>query len=134
MTMDLTHLPTAIREHAFDGNTDRIRQVRAANWVGYARATRALDRLEELIEHPPCARMPCLLIYGESGMGKTMIVESCCERSNVDIACGTASGAGKPHSLLNINFSDWCSVFSRDGKRGLDQHASQCGSRGVQAI
>jgi len=75
MTLDLTHLPTAIREHAFDGNTDRIRQVRAANWVGYARATRALDRLEELIEHPPCARMPCLLIYGESGMGKTMIVE-----------------------------------------------------------
>ena len=75
MTLDLTHLPTAIREHAFDGNSDRIRQVRAANWVGYARATRALDRLEELIEHPPCARMPCLLIYGESGMGKTMIVE-----------------------------------------------------------
>lgn len=75
MTLDLTHLPAGIRERAFDGNNDRIRQVRAANWVGYARATRALDRLEELIEHPPCARMPCLLLYGESGMGKTMIVE-----------------------------------------------------------
>jgi len=75
MTLDLTHLPTAIREHAFDGNSDRIRQVRAANWVGYARAARPLNRLEELIEHPPGARMPCLLIYGESGMGKKMIVE-----------------------------------------------------------
>jgi hypothetical protein len=75
MTLDLTHLPIGIRERAFDGTGDRIRQVRAANWVGYARATRALDRLEELIEHPPCARMPCLLLYGESGMGKTMIVE-----------------------------------------------------------
>ena len=72
--LDLTHLPIGIGERAFDGTGDRIRQVRAANWVGYARATRALDRLEEL-EHPPCARMPCLLLYGESGMGKTMIVE-----------------------------------------------------------
>ena len=41
MTLDLTHLPTSIRERAFDGNQDRIRQVRAANWVGYARASRA---------------------------------------------------------------------------------------------
>jgi type II secretory pathway predicted ATPase ExeA len=75
VTLDLTHLPKGIRERAFDGSHDRIRQVRAANWVGYARATRALDRLEELIEQPSCARMPCLLLYGESGMGKTMIVE-----------------------------------------------------------
>jgi hypothetical protein len=75
MTLDLSHLPKTIRERAFDGNQDRIRQVRAANWVGYARATRALDRLEELFEQPSCARMPCLLLYGESGMGKTMIVE-----------------------------------------------------------
>ena len=75
VTLDLTHLPTAIRERAFDGNQDRIRQVRAANWVSYSRASRALDRLDELIEQPSCARMPCLLLYGESGMGKTMIIE-----------------------------------------------------------
>jgi hypothetical protein len=76
MTLDLQHLPTAVRERAFDSNQDRIRQVRAANWVGYGRATRALDRSDELIEQPSCARMPCLLLYGDSGMGKTMIVES----------------------------------------------------------
>jgi type II secretory pathway predicted ATPase ExeA len=75
MTLDLSHLPTNIRERAFDSNQDRIRQVRAANWVGYGRATRALERLDELIEQPSCARMPCLLLYGDSGMGKTMIVE-----------------------------------------------------------
>jgi replication-associated recombination protein RarA len=75
MTLDLSHLPSAIRERAFDSNQDRIRQVRAANWVGYGRATRALERLDELIEQPSCARMPCLLLYGDSGMGKTMIVE-----------------------------------------------------------
>ena len=35
VTLDFTHLPTAIRERAFDGNQDRIRQVRAANWVNF---------------------------------------------------------------------------------------------------
>ena len=75
MTLDYSHLPTAIRERVFDSNDERIRQIRAANWVGYARATRALTRLDELIEQPSCARMPCLLLYGESGMGKTMIIE-----------------------------------------------------------
>jgi hypothetical protein len=45
MTLDLSHLPSSIRERAFDSNQDRIRQVRAANWVGYGRATRALERL-----------------------------------------------------------------------------------------
>jgi uncharacterized protein YjiS (DUF1127 family) len=47
MTLDLSHLPSAIRERAFDSNQDRIRQVRAANWVGYSRARRALERLDE---------------------------------------------------------------------------------------
>jgi hypothetical protein len=75
MTLDLSHLSTAVRERAFDSNQDRIRQVKVANWVGYARANRALERLDEMIEQPSCARMPCLLLYGESGMGKTMIVE-----------------------------------------------------------
>jgi hypothetical protein len=75
MTLDLSHLPVAVRERAFDGNQDRIRQVKTANWVGHTRANRALERLAEMLEQPSCARMPCLLLYGESGMGKTMIVE-----------------------------------------------------------
>jgi predicted ATPase len=75
MTLDLSHLPTALRERACDSNEDRIHQVKEANWVGYSRANRALAWLDEMIEQPPCARMPCLLLYGESGMGKTMLVE-----------------------------------------------------------
>jgi len=59
MTLDLSHLPIAVRERAFDSNQDRIRQVKVANWVGYTRANRALERLDEMIEQPSCARMPC---------------------------------------------------------------------------
>ena len=52
MTLDLSHLPTALRERACDSNQDRIRQVKEANWVGYTRANRALERLDEMIEQP----------------------------------------------------------------------------------
>jgi hypothetical protein len=31
--------------------------------------------LERRYHYPTCARMPCMLLYGDSGMGKTMILE-----------------------------------------------------------
>ena len=34
-----------------------------------------LDRLNFLVGYPKCARMQCLLLYGDSGMGKTMVVD-----------------------------------------------------------
>ena len=35
---------------------------------------RILDRLAELVDYPPRDRMPCLVIYGVTGMGKTRVV------------------------------------------------------------
>jgi hypothetical protein len=34
-----------------------------------------LERLVDLIEYPPRDRMPCLVIYGSTGMGKTRIIQ-----------------------------------------------------------
>jgi len=53
----------------------RIRLVQTARWVAYSRAQSVVDELERRYHYPSCARMPCLLSYGESGMGKTMILE-----------------------------------------------------------
>jgi SpoVK/Ycf46/Vps4 family AAA+-type ATPase len=75
MTLDLTHLNTPVRELAFGSVPQRIRHVHTARWVRYPRAELALEHLERLIDFPPCARMPCLLLYGDSGIGKTMILE-----------------------------------------------------------
>ena len=44
-----------------------------ASRYNYPRAQQALAMLEDLIVFPQRARMPNLLIVGESGMGKTMI-------------------------------------------------------------
>ncbi len=39
------------------------------------RAGIAVEELERRFHHPTCARMPCMLLYGDSGMGKSMILE-----------------------------------------------------------
>ncbi|MGL4241259.1 MAG: TniB family NTP-binding protein [Beijerinckiaceae bacterium] len=75
MSDDLTHLFPASRELALRNDEQRIRLMRADRWISYPRAEAALAKLEELLAFPQRARMPNLLIVGESGMGKTMIVE-----------------------------------------------------------
>jgi hypothetical protein len=69
------HLDPSAREIADLPAQERIIQLRGDRWVDHPLATRALERLERLFETPPRTRMPCCLIFGESGMGKTMIVE-----------------------------------------------------------
>lgn len=75
MTTEFPHLfPGAGRIAALSAE-ERIHRVRADRWVSYPRAEAALAKLETLLAFPERARMPNLLIVGDSGMGKTMIIE-----------------------------------------------------------
>jgi Cdc6-like AAA superfamily ATPase len=53
----------------------RIRAIRSRRWVLYPRAKQALDRLSQLLDYPRGTRMPSIAVYGDSGMGKTMIMK-----------------------------------------------------------
>lgn len=53
---------------------DRLEYWRLDRWIHYELAERALEQLAELYNYPPRDRMPCLLIYGATGMGKTKII------------------------------------------------------------
>src|SRR5271167_5092688 len=75
MTLDLSHLASNVKEEAFHDAPTRIRFVQTARWVEFARGRLALEELERRYHYPSCARMPCMLLYGESGMGKTMLIE-----------------------------------------------------------
>lgn len=75
MTLDLSHLGREAREQAFEGTEARIRHVQRAHWITHERVQRVLDELEWRFNYPSCSRMPCLLLYGDSGMGKTMVIE-----------------------------------------------------------
>lgn len=75
MTTEFPHLyPGAGRRAVLDAE-ERILRIRGDRWVSYPRAEVALAKLETLLAFPERTRMPNLLLVGESGMGKTMIIE-----------------------------------------------------------
>lgn len=75
MMTEFPHLyPGAGRIAALSAE-ERILRIRADRWISYPRAEAALAKLETLMSFPERARMPNLLLVGESGMGKTMIIE-----------------------------------------------------------
>jgi hypothetical protein len=71
---DYAHLLPAYRKHAARPDAERIAWIRADRWLELDQARTALARLEDLLVYPPRDRMPCLLIYGDTGMGKTKII------------------------------------------------------------
>ena len=75
MTTDPSHLTASAAQLLSDTNASRIRAIRGERWVHYARAGHVLQILNRLLEHPRTTRMPSIAIYGDSGMGKTMIME-----------------------------------------------------------
>jgi Bacterial TniB protein len=52
----------------------RIKFIRSKPWVHYPKAKHIIDLVQGLLAHPPTTRMPSIAVYGDSGMGKSMIV------------------------------------------------------------
>jgi hypothetical protein len=72
---DLTHLHESAQHVARLPDEERLRHVRADRWIGYSRATAALERLETLYGWPGKQRMSNLLLIGPTNNGKSMIIE-----------------------------------------------------------
>jgi replication-associated recombination protein RarA len=72
---ELAHLQPPCRDAALLNNDERIHWLRQERWIQYPRAERILERLLDLVDYPPRDRMPCLVIYGATGMGKTRIIQ-----------------------------------------------------------
>lgn len=75
MTYDLEHLHTGVWSFLDEAQEHRITRLSMPKWVSYARGNEALARMEHLLRHPPCSRMPSMLLYGDSDIGKTMLVD-----------------------------------------------------------
>ena len=70
--------------------------------IAYPRAVLILDHLNKLLKHPRTTRMPSLIVYGDSGMGKSMLVD----RFKADCAMGCAAGsASNAKKLLVVELS-----------------------------
>jgi replication-associated recombination protein RarA len=73
--MTLDHLQPPFRSLALQSATERITWIQQDRWIHYTRAEEGLQRIGELLACPPRNRMPCLLLTGAPGMGKTHIVQ-----------------------------------------------------------
>lgn len=92
------HLDPAYRKFAALPDDERIAWIRADRWIGFDQAGLAHSRLENLLTYPPRDRMPCLLIYGDTGMGKTKIVRKF-ERAHPPKFC---QGTGVDHRAVVV--------------------------------
>jgi Bacterial TniB protein len=72
---DLSHLHEGARWVARLPSAERLRYVRADRWIGYTRATQALEKLKDLLALPARQRTPNLLLIGATNNGKSMIIE-----------------------------------------------------------
>ena len=53
---------------------ERVYFIQSKRWIAYPKAVHILDHLNKLLKHPRTTRMPSLIVYGDSGMGKSMLV------------------------------------------------------------
>lgn len=72
---EYTHLDSRHRALADLPDDDRIQWIRAERWISHPAAETALEAMEDLLSYPQRNRMPCLLVHGRTGMGKTMILK-----------------------------------------------------------
>ncbi len=75
MTPALEHLEPPFRPIALEPAAERITWIQQDRWIHYTRADEALQRIAGLLACPPRNRIPCLLLTGAPGMGKTHIVQ-----------------------------------------------------------
>ena len=66
---------------------ERVYFVQSKRWIACPKAVLILDHLNKLLKHPRTTRMPSLVVYGDSGMGKSMLVD----RFKADCAPGSTS-------------------------------------------
>ena len=74
MTDFYTHLFSAYREQADLPDEARIDWLRRDRWISLPQSEAALGRLQDLLTYPQRGRMPCLLLFGSTGMGKSEIL------------------------------------------------------------
>lgn len=70
----MNHLHPTIAQLLDQSDETRINKIMNDKWIGYPRAKKIMNKLEDLLQHPKTIRMPNLLIVGDTNNGKTLLV------------------------------------------------------------
>lgn len=72
----MEHLREDLRDFVKSAsNEERIERIKSHPYIGYERADIILKKFNNLLTYPKCSRMPNILLVGESGIGKTFLLE-----------------------------------------------------------
>jgi hypothetical protein len=52
---------------------ERVYFIQSKRWIAYPKGVQILDQLSKMLKHPRTTRMPSLIVYGDSGMGKSIV-------------------------------------------------------------
>lgn len=74
----------------------RIQWLKEPRWIGYPRAQELMGKLEDLVRHPRTARMPNMLLIGNTNNGKTELIRSFVQRHPAD------ENAGGEHIVAHV--------------------------------
>jgi len=72
--VELSHLSPVARPQALLPDEERVISLQRERWIDYAGAINVRQRLEKLLATPERERMPCMVIHGDSNIGKTLII------------------------------------------------------------
>jgi hypothetical protein len=70
-----SHLTDEAANILAGANDERVYFIQSKRWIAYPKAVHILDHLNKMLRHPRTTRMPSLIVYGDSGMGKSMLVD-----------------------------------------------------------
>lgn len=84
----LEHLSPEVHAVMSWTTEQRIEYALQDRWIGYTRAQDAIKTLSDLLGYPRTLRMPNLLLVGESGNGKSTIIQRFTELNPVSIQPG----------------------------------------------
>lgn len=71
----MEHLHPDLHHLIQEESAKRIKELAISPVIGYPLAKKAMDRLEDLLVHPPTHRMPNMLLVGNTNNGKTVIAD-----------------------------------------------------------
>lgn len=79
-----SHLAEHVRQNMVLSDDERVNLLYADRWIGYQQAIKVLKMLTDILNRPRKIRPECLLIVGDSNMGKTTIIHEFTKKNYIN--------------------------------------------------
>lgn len=128
----MDHLRTDIKKFVQNAtDKERVEYISTHHYLDYELADRLLKKFHLLLNHPKCSRMPNILIVGDSGCGKTILLERFLQLnpsyidSSLNELVTPVLLLEAPHEITENNFYDEVLLVANAGMRFGEKTSSR---------